>query len=127
MEKTLCSRTLAELAAGLKSREFSSAEIVRSALEAVRNRDGEVRAFLGVTPENALLCAILASALPRRDLAADPALFPWDWRNHLANRLVVRQTVDPDTGEAFWDGGSSGAPRLLATTQAVLALRLLAQ
>ena len=80
-----------------------------------------------VTPENALLCAILASALPRRDLAADPALFPWDWRNHLANRLVVRQAVDPDTGEAFWDGGSSGAPRLLATTQAVLALRLLAQ
>lgn len=81
----------------------------------------------GITPENALLCAILASSLPRRELAADPALFPWDWRNHLANRLVVRQTVDPATGEAFWDGGASGAPRLLATTQAVLALRLLAQ
>ncbi len=80
-----------------------------------------------VTPEGALLCTIVASALPRRDLAADPTLFPWDWRNHLANRLVTRQLADPDTDEYGWDGGASGAPRPLATAQAVLALRLLAQ
>ena len=78
-------------------------------------------------PESALLCAILASSLPRRDLAADPALFPWDWRNHLANRLVTRQLVDPATYEYHWDGGASGAPRRLATAQAALALRLLAR
>lgn len=77
-------------------------------------------------PASALLCTVLASSLPRHALASDPTLFPWDWRNHLANRLVVRQTVDPDTGAAGWDGGASGAPRLLATTQAALALRLLA-
>ena len=43
----------------------------------------------------------------RHALAADPTLFPWDWRNHLANRLVVRQTVDPDTGAAGWDGAAA--------------------
>lgn len=80
-----------------------------------------------VGPGDALLCAILVSGLPRRDLAADASLVPWDWRNHLANRLVVRQTVDPDTGRAGWAGGASGAADALATTRAVLALRLLAQ
>ena len=54
MDKTLSCRTLTELAAGLKAREFSSADIVRSALEAVRTRDGEVKAFLAVAAENAL-------------------------------------------------------------------------
>ena len=54
MEKNLSGRTLAELAAGLKKREFSSVDIVRSALEAVKTRDGEIKAFLGVKAENAV-------------------------------------------------------------------------
>ena len=62
MGKTLSSKTLSELAAGLKAREFSSADIVRDAVEAVEKRDGEVRAFLDVTPENALREAEAADA-----------------------------------------------------------------
>ena len=62
MDKTLASRTLAELSSGLKNREFSSVDIVRSALEAVETRDNEVKAFLGVTPENALREAEAADA-----------------------------------------------------------------
>jgi len=74
MEKMLCSRTLSELAAGLKSREFSSVEIVRSALDAVGSRDTEVKAFLGVSPEHALREAEAADA--RR--AKGEALSAWD-------------------------------------------------
>ena len=74
MDKTLSGRTLAELAAGLKTREFSSADIVRSALDAVENRDQEVKAFLGVTPENALREADAADA--RR--ARGEARSEWD-------------------------------------------------
>ncbi|MBQ6351770.1 MAG: Asp-tRNA(Asn)/Glu-tRNA(Gln) amidotransferase subunit GatA [Lentisphaeria bacterium] len=70
----LCSRTLSELAAGLKSREFSSVEIVRSALDAVGSRDTEVKAFLGVSPEHALREAEAADA--RR--AKGEALSAWD-------------------------------------------------
>ncbi|MBP5531476.1 MAG: Asp-tRNA(Asn)/Glu-tRNA(Gln) amidotransferase subunit GatA, partial [Lentisphaeria bacterium] len=62
MEKNLSSRTLAELASGLKAGEFSSADIVRSALDAVKTRDTEVKAFLGVTPELALREAEAADA-----------------------------------------------------------------
>ena len=62
MEKTLCSKTLSELASGLGSREFSSADIVRDAVAAVEKRDGEIKAFLGVTPENALREAEAADA-----------------------------------------------------------------
>ena len=62
MEKTLSSKTLSELASGLKNREFSSADIVRDAVAAVEKRDGEVKAFLGVTPENALREAEAADA-----------------------------------------------------------------
>ncbi|MBQ9726484.1 MAG: hypothetical protein IJV65_03150 [Kiritimatiellae bacterium] len=88
---------------------------------------GEADPATPLDPAAALLCTVLASSLPRHALAADPGLFPWDWRNHMANRLVVSQTLDPGTFNPGWDGGASGAPRALATTQAVLALRLLAQ
>ena len=74
MEKTLCSRTLRELAEGLKKGEFSSTEIVRSALDAVKTRDGEVKAFLEVSPERALKEAELADA--RR--AGGQPLSEWD-------------------------------------------------
>ena len=74
MEKNLSSRTLKELAAGLKAGEFSSADIVRSAFDAVKTRDTEVKAFLGVNPEIALREAEAADA--RR--AKSEAKSEWD-------------------------------------------------
>ena len=62
MDKTLCNRTLAELAAGLKRGEFTSCDIVNAALEAVRTRDPQIRAFLEVSAENALREAEAADA-----------------------------------------------------------------
>ena len=62
MDKTLCNRTLAELAAGLKRGEFTSCDIVDAALEAVKTRDAEIRAFLEVSAENALREAVAADA-----------------------------------------------------------------
>lgn len=75
-------------------------------------------------PESALLVAILASSLPRRALA-DPALglFPVDWRNHLADRLLALQVCDPP-GVFRWTEPDGDSVR--ATALAVLALRLLA-
>ena len=75
--------------------------------------------------EGALLVALLASSLPRRALA-DPALglFPSDWRNHLADRILAAQVRDPDTGLCRW-GAVDGDP-VRETALAVLALRLVA-
>lgn len=75
-------------------------------------------------PESALLVALLASSLPRRALA-DPSLglFPVDWRNHLADRLLALQVSDPP-GVFRWTSPDGDSVR--ATTLAVLALRLLA-
>ena len=75
-------------------------------------------------PESALLVALLASSLPRRALA-DPALgiFPYDWRNHLADRLLALQRVDPN-GDCRWEGADGDPVR--PTALAVLALRLVA-
>ena len=75
-------------------------------------------------PESALLVALLASSLPRRALA-DPSLglFPVDWRNHLADRLLALQVSDPP-GVFRWTSPDGDSVR--ATALAVLALRLLA-
>ena len=75
-------------------------------------------------PESALLAALLASSLPRRALA-DPSLglFPVDWRNHLADRLLALQVSDPP-GVFRWTEADGDSVR--ATTLAILALRLLA-
>ena len=75
-------------------------------------------------PENAFLAALLASSLPRR-LLADPAagLFPYDWRNHLADRLLSLQLADPP-GTYRWTEPDGDDAR--ATALAILALRLLA-
>ena len=54
MNNELSSRTLSELAAGLSRGEFTSREIVESALEAIRSRDAGIRAFLEVSGENVL-------------------------------------------------------------------------
>ena len=75
-------------------------------------------------PESALLVALLASSLPRRALA-DPALglLPYDWRNHLADRLLALQVSDPP-GVFRWTSPDGDSVR--TTALAVLALRLLA-
>ena len=75
-------------------------------------------------PESALLVALLASSLPRRALA-DPAsgLLPYDWRNHLADRLLALQLDDPP-GTYRWAAPDGDDRR--ATVLAILALRLLA-
>ena len=75
-------------------------------------------------PESALLVALLASSLPRRALA-DPAsgLLPYDWRNHLADRLLALQLDDPP-GTYRWAAPDGDDRR--ATVLAILVLRLLA-
>ncbi|MGN0845626.1 MAG: hypothetical protein ACI4QT_10470 [Kiritimatiellia bacterium] len=73
-------------------------------------------------PENAFLIAVLANSIPRH-LLADPknALFPYNWKNHLANRIISLQQCDDD-GNYFWDGPRS---TLENTTLAILALQIL--
>lgn len=73
-------------------------------------------------PENAFLIAVLANSIPRQ-LLADPknALFPYNWKNHLANRVISLQKCDDD-GNYYWEGPRS---TLENTTLAVLALQLL--
>lgn len=77
-----------------------------------------------VDPENALLVTLAASSLPRRALA-DPrsGLLPYDWRNHLADRLLALQLDDPP-GHYHWAAADGDERR--ATVLAVLALRILA-
>ncbi len=96
----------------------------RFSLGFATNGRGETGEF-AVTPESALLAALLAAQFPRRELA-DPSLglFPWDWRNHLANRLLARQTWDPETGLFAWTG-PDGTLSTRDTRLAILALRLM--
>ncbi len=47
-------KTLAELAQGLKRREFSSRELTQHFLDRIRRHDGTLNAFITVTPERAL-------------------------------------------------------------------------
>ncbi|MBQ6103511.1 MAG: hypothetical protein IJL06_07550, partial [Kiritimatiellae bacterium] len=75
-------------------------------------------------PESALLVALLASSLPRRALAdPDLRLFPRDWRNHLADRLLAAQVSDPP-GTFRWAAADGDSVR--ASVLAVLALRIAA-
>ena len=77
-----------------------------------------------LTPENAFLISVLASSLPRHLLAnPDNRLFPYDWRNHLANRLISLQQCD-DEGRYYWEGEHTRAQN---TTLAILTLRILSQ
>ncbi len=55
-------KTLAELAQGLKRREFSSRELTRHFLDRIRRHDGTLNAFITVTPERALADAEAADA-----------------------------------------------------------------
>lgn len=84
-----------------------------------------------LTPEAAFFITVLASQLPRQILAEDPTLFPYDWRNHIASRLIAQQRKDPTTGLDYWDTALSPSPdsesALEATTYAVMTLVILVE
>lgn len=88
--------------------------------------DGDV-----ITPEAAFFITMLAAQLPRQLLAEDSTLLPYNWRNHLANRLLAQQRKDPATGLDYWDTATSPSPNsdsaLRATTYAVMTLVILAE
>mgnify|MGYP000736136945 CR=1 FL=1 len=54
--------TAAQIAAGVAAGTFSAAEVARAALDAIEARDGDVQAFLQVTPELALEAAARVDA-----------------------------------------------------------------
>lgn len=56
------SLTAAQIAAGVAAGAFSAAEVARAALDAIEARDGDVQAFLQVTPELALEAAARVDA-----------------------------------------------------------------
>ena len=84
-----------------------------------------------VTPESAFFVAMLASQLPRQSLLADNTLFPYNWRNHLANRLISQQLTDPKSGLNYWDSSDSPSPfsdnALRETSYAIMALVMMAE
>lgn len=76
-------------------------------------------------PRNLFMAAALASRLPHRLLVANGSgLFPYDWRTHVADRLISAQKYDEKHGY-FWM--SSGITEDRATAWAVLALRAIAE
>jgi len=56
-------KTIAELARGLRAREFSSEELTLAFLKRIEQLDGQLNSFITVTPEIALAQAIEADAL----------------------------------------------------------------
>ena len=80
-----------------------------------------------LTPEAAFFITLLASHLPRQTLAGDPSLFPYNWRNHIANRLIAQQQYDSDTRRHYWKASASSQSDLQTTTYAIMTLVLLAE
>ncbi len=82
-----------------------------------------------LTPSAALFVADIFSRIPRA-LCGEESMPPYDWRNHVANRIITRQIYDPDTGLGFWDSGD-GDPLSPAsiheTAVAVFVLSMLAR
>ena len=62
MMAELHTQTLAELSAGLKAKQFSSVELTRHFLQRIEKFNGELNAFISVTPELALAQAAAADA-----------------------------------------------------------------
>jgi aspartyl-tRNA(Asn)/glutamyl-tRNA(Gln) amidotransferase subunit A len=62
MMTELHTQTLAELSAGLKAKQFSSVELTRYFLQRIEKFNGELNAFISVTPELALAQAAAADA-----------------------------------------------------------------
>ena len=81
-----------------------------------------------LTPQLGFLTMIFASGFPNRQFAKDKSIFPYDWRNHLANRIIASQIYCTETGEPYWRGASStGLARssyeaLEASTLAIITL-----
>lgn len=76
---------------------------------------------VGLSPETAFFTAVLASRLPSRLLIrGEGAGIPYNWRNHLANRILASQDWTPERGFGW-------PPDSRATTEGVLALRLVAE
>ena len=65
-------KTLAELAQGLATGEFSSVELTRNYLDRIRAEDGSLNSFITVTEEQALA---QAEAADQRRAAGDADLF----------------------------------------------------
>lgn len=84
-----------------------------------------------VSPKAAFYIALLASQLPRQSLVGDPSMLPYDWRNHLASRLIAQQITDPATGLNYWDSSREPSPfsdaALRDTTYAVMSLLILCE
>lgn len=88
-----------------------------------------------LNPQLGFLTMIFASSFSHRQLALDPTLFPYDWRNHLANRIIASQIYCESSGHPYWkeniqDKGISKAQNsyssLEATTLAIITLTNLA-
>lgn len=82
-------------------------------------------------PQLGFLTMIFASSFTNRQLALDKTLFPYDWRNHLANRIIASQIYCPETGAPYWRGEFKKDSRtsynsLEATTLAIITLSNLA-
>ncbi len=60
---SLHQKTLAELAAGLAAREYTSRELTQHFLDRIARFDGQINSFITVTPEQALAQADAADAL----------------------------------------------------------------
>lgn len=80
-----------------------------------------------LTPEAAYFITVLASSLPRQTLANDATLFPYNWRNAIANRLIAQQRFDLETGHQFWKASTPTGSDLQSTTYAIMTLVLLAE
>ena len=89
-----------------------------------------------LTPSIGFLTMIFASSFSNRQLAMDSKLFPYDWRNHLANRIIASQIYCSKTFAPYWEGNSDSKDEqafsrtsresLEATTLAIITLSNLA-
>ena len=85
-----------------------------------------------LSPQLAFLTTIFASSFTNRQLALDTTLFPYDWRNHLANRIIATQIYCSETGAPYWkenageDEVRSSYNALEATSLAIITLTNLA-
>ena len=62
-----------------------------------------------LTPETAFFTALSASYLPRTVFVADNPPLPYDWRNHLAARLVAQQRFNPNDNSYNWGADKNNA------------------
>ena len=84
-----------------------------------------------ITPRSAFFISLLAAQLPRQVFHEDTTLLPYDWRTHLASRLISQQRNDPVSGLNYWDTAATPSPdsdtALRDTTYAIMTLVILAE